>query len=272
MLWIKRMINSLITVITTLITLMRIRRVAAMGLIGCLFMAFMPVGCGSRLGPITASQSRLDGKAPVPAVTVQRLTACMEVYGEQLGPGSHRINPVIKADKNGVKWSVTENDIPNSAAEFGSCTRQALRDMEIPAEFFRLAEVMQQGAKGDVSKAQRSNMGSPLILVVGVAIGLSELMFEAGAYTILFAISVELVQETAKDIAETLRLREQAKEDCDREMASCFLSATASKRGSVKGAHRCEWCWEACMRNEGNWPSQADTSIGKVRCDYWVHK
>ena len=118
------------------------RTIAAMGFLGCATTALLPVGCGSRLGPVRASLSRPDGRAPVPGATVERLKACMEEYGEQLGPGSHAIHPVIKADKNGVKWSVTENDIPNTAPEFGACARQALRDMEIPGEFFRLTEVM----------------------------------------------------------------------------------------------------------------------------------
>jgi hypothetical protein len=231
-------------------------------------LAFLPVGCGSRLGPITASQSRQDGKAPVPAVTVERLKACMEVYGEQLGPGAHRINPVIKADKNGVKWSVTENDIPNSAAEFASCTRQAVRDMEIPAEFFKLAEVMQQRAKGDVSKAQRSNMGSPLILVVGVAIGLSELMLEAGAYTILFAISVQLENDAIRDIEETLEEQEENKKLCNAELTACLLTPLADLDGNHYRSSRCVMCYDGCIANKGLWPYRMMKGTRWASCEY----
>jgi len=101
MLWIKRVMSALITLIGTL------RRIAAMGLLGCLMLPFVPLGCGSRLGPVTASQAQQEGKAPVPPATVERLKACVEEYGEQLPPGSLTIHPVIKADKHGVKWSVT---------------------------------------------------------------------------------------------------------------------------------------------------------------------
>ena len=97
MLWMKRLMTTLTTLIATM------RRVAAMGLLGCLMLAFMPIGCGSRFGPVTAMQAQSDGRPPVPRATVERLKACMEQYGEQLAPGSHSIHMVIKTDKNGVK-------------------------------------------------------------------------------------------------------------------------------------------------------------------------
>ena len=245
MLWIKRLRTTLITLIATM------RRVAAMGLLGCLMLAFVPVGCGSRLGPITAMQAQSDGRPPVPRATVERLKACMEEYGEQLAPGSHSIHLVIKTDKNGGKRRVTENDIPNTAPEFASCTRQALREMEIPAEFFRLAADMEKKTQGDVSKAQRSNMGSPLIVVVGVAVGLSEVVLEAGAFTILFAITVELAADAVKEL-------------CLDHYVACVASNTFGGRGRHIRDSKCSLCMDVCIINKGEWPAE----VGSGPCAY----
>jgi len=126
--------------------------------------------------------------------------------------------------------------------------------MEIPAEFFRLAAVMAQRTKGDVSKAQRSNMGSPLILVAVVAIGLSETVFEVGAYTILFAITVELAAVAVKDV----------KEMCLDHYVACVANNTFRGRGRHIGDSKCSLCMDVCIDKKGEWPAE----VGSGSCAY----
>jgi hypothetical protein len=58
------------------------------------------------------------------------------------------------------------------------------------------------------SAAQRSLMGSPVVIVVaGVTIIVSELVLEAGAITILFAVTVKVVEKAVDDVAELAKRR-----------------------------------------------------------------
>ncbi len=257
------------SVVMTLVTLTLRRRVAAVGLLGCLMLAFLPVGCANSIetAPLRyRAQHQNDGHL-LPDITVQRLQACVEKYGHQLEPQSYRVEAKVKANQDAQIRNVEVGGIPDGAPDLAACTRITFREMSLPMSVRQLRPGQTIGAADRPMPRHRNEAGN--VIVVGIVILLGEFVVEYGGYTILFAVTLDLVHEAVKDVAEALRLRGQAKKDCDREMANCFLTETADKSGSVKGGHRCEWCWDACMRNGGNWPSRADTSIGTVRCDYW---
>jgi len=60
--------------------------------------------------------------------------------------------------------------------------------------------------------------------------------------------------------------------DCDFHFEACLISGLAGYNGSVYGSGRCLECKEACIKNDGDWPSSAARTRGSVRCDYWNFK
>jgi len=56
---------------------------------------------------------------------------------------------------------------------------------------------------------------------------------------------------------------------CSFHRDACMLSSLADYNGSVYGSGRCLECYEACIKNDGNWPARASRTSGSVRCDYW---
>jgi hypothetical protein len=139
--------------------------------------------------------------------------------------------------------------------------------MSLPTSVRQLRPGDTIGATDRPLARHRNEVGN--VIVVGIVILLGEFVVEYGGYTILFAVTLDLVHEAVEDIADVLRLRDQADEDCEREFASCMLTETADRYGSVHGSRRCLWCKEACLRNGGNWPSRAPATVGTVSCDYW---
>jgi RHS repeat-associated protein len=56
---------------------------------------------------------------------------------------------------------------------------------------------------------------------------------------------------------------------CQQQFNRCLNTSLNDLDGPVYGTGRCEECRQACVRNNGVWPSSAPRSRGSVRCDYW---
>lgn len=221
-----------------------VRTMAAMGVLGCGVLFFSPVGCAGSIGPVWASQRTTDGSVSLPESTIERLSDCMAKHGKPLGPSYHTYSPVIELDKADLAQKSIRDDIPITAYDFRACTRDALLAMTIPEQ--------------RDWKAGSQYIGSPIV-VAGVVIVFSELVLEAGAYTIMFAVTVKVVDEAAKDLADVARRYPKADDDeDDNECTNGYVRCIDSGGGTARGNHwnmsRCGSCLEVC-RNQKSWPS-----------------
>ncbi|MBK9263281.1 MAG: hypothetical protein IPM54_26195 [Polyangiaceae bacterium] len=231
-----------------------LRTVAAMGLLGATTIGLTQLGCTSRLGPVHAKQTTpWLGRPELPDVTVARAADCVAEYGTQLEPGYHKFDSKVLVDEDGDKEDVTIDDIPNTAYDLGACMRNALRAMPIAEQPLREGVHILKNRREQPSAAERSLMGSPAVVVAGVTIVVSELVLEAGAYTFLFAVTVEVVDRAAKDAIEALRRRRPWENECQKKLNECLLSPLGSQWGDVHGTSRCVMCFKRCDKN--GWPS-----------------
>jgi hypothetical protein len=192
-------------------------------------------------------------------MTVERLQECVREYGGQLAPGRYSFRPNVQVDRDGIGREVSTDDIPRAAPDLAACTRVVLREMALPESIF------QAPSSGDAAATRnRAYMGSPAVVVVVVVVGLSELVLEAGAYSILFAVTVELVSEAGKDIAEAARRRKTKKDECTDHYEACMETAVSGEFGNHWTQTRCGICHELCTRNKA-WP----TEVGNGSCEYW---
>jgi hypothetical protein len=234
-----------------------VQTIAVAGILGCATLGIIPLGCGGGLGEVTVRQDASDNRPALRTITVERLQGCLSRYGEQLEPGHHRFSPTVHVDQQGIKWGVTTDDIPKSADDFAACTRIVLNEMAIPHGILNLRTTEATVAANEATGGQRSYMGSPAVAVV-VVVGLSELVLEAGAYTILFAVTVKVVEKAAEDVEE-----EGWRAACIAKYVAC-TAASARKGGNHWGASRCNTCLETC-RQQQSWPSE----IGNGSCEFW---
>ena len=229
-----------------------VRTMAAMGVLGCGVLFFSPVGCAGSIGPVWASQRTTDGSVSLPESTIERLSDCMAKHGKPLGPSYHTYSPVIELDKADLAQKSIRDDIPITAYDFRACTRDALLAMTIPEQ--------------RDWKAGSQYIGSPIV-VAGVVIVFSELVLEAGAYTIMFAVTVKVVDEAAKDLADAVKRRPTWKDECTGHYETCMDTALGDRNGNHWKQTRCGICARVCITNEGSWPSQ----VGNGSCEYWKH-
>ena len=103
----------------------RVHTIAAIGLLGTVAFGIGSFGCGSRIGPVRASQNGGIDRANLPDITVEHAKDCVAEYGPQLEPGYHVLNSTVLVNEDGDKTEVTINDIPNTASDFGACMRKA---------------------------------------------------------------------------------------------------------------------------------------------------
>ncbi|MBK9261211.1 MAG: hypothetical protein IPM54_15575 [Polyangiaceae bacterium] len=240
-----------------------------MGLLGATTIGLTQLGCTSRLGPVHAKQATpWFGRPELPDVTVARAADCVAEYGTQLEPGYHKFDSKVLVDEDGDKEDVTIDDIPNTAYDLGACMRNALRAMPIAEQPLREGVHILKNRREQASAAERSLMGSPAVVVAGVTIVVSELMLEAGAYTFLFAVTVEVVDRAAKDAMEALRRRRKWERECDDHVTACLASDLADREGSVYGSSRCLMCGEYCKKNRGAWPTTVEIRGVDVSCRY----
>lgn len=244
-----------------------IRAFATKALLGCATLPLPPLGCGGGLDQVISRQDPSSERPHVPDSTVERLKACVRENGRQLAKGSHTFHPVVRVDREGYRLEVTTDDIPRTAPDFAACTRVALGDMKVPEELLNHRPVRRAHETNGPTAAQRSMVGSPVIVVIVVEVALVELILEAGAYTILFATTVEAVDRAAKDVADFAKRRRQKKDKCTDHYEECIGSDLARDEGRHIRDTRCAACASVCVDNNGEWPSQ----VGSGSCNYWVN-
>jgi len=216
------------------------------------------LGCGSGLEQVTVQELSSTNPYVIPNITVERLQKCVSDYAGQLEPGHYRLQPEVKVDRDGIRWGVSMAGLPDETSGFAGCTRIVLNEMAISREILNSGLSENSASTNDVTEAQRSYMVSPAVAAVVVVVGLSEIVLEAGAYTILFAVTVKVVEKAAEDVEE-----EGWRAVCIAKYVAC-TAASARKGGNHWGASRCATCLETC-RQQQSWPSE----IGNGSCEFW---
>ena len=237
-----------------------LRSTAVVAGLGSTILGFMPMGCSNRLGPVVATQEGGIDRPSLPDIFVEKAKECVAEHGAQLEGQHYRLDSKIDIDEDGSKQKVTIAGIPDTAPDFGACMRIALQDMPIADEPFREGVKLLKYRRQEATTAQRALVGHPVVIVVaGVTIIVSEVALEAGAVTILFAVSVKVVEKAAKDVAE-----DGWKAVCVAKYTACVAAVGTRKRGNHPGISRCASCLETCTK-EQSWPA----SIGNGSCEFW---
>lgn len=171
-------------------------------------------------------------------------------------------SPELEVTPDGSVIAVHAGDIPKTAPDFAACARDALSNMVVPDVIFNLRRTNANATPVQATPEQRTLLGSPVVVVV-VVVGMSEVVLEAGAYTILFAVTVKVVEKVGKDIAEKVE-EEGWKAQCIAHYVACMGTATAAKAGNHIKQTRCGICLAIC-KNKETWPSDAGNGSG----EYW---
>ncbi len=168
------------------------------------FLGAMAFGCGG--AQPTMRQRPTADRPAMSQITAERLQACAKEYGHQLDGGSWAFGPTVQVDQDGYVIGVHAGEIPNTAPDLAACTREAMRAMAIPGWIFNLRQQQPVASANEPTMAQRTQFGSPaVVVVVVVEVALAELVLEAGAFTILFGVTVQLVDKVADDVVEAAR-------------------------------------------------------------------
>jgi hypothetical protein len=236
------------------------RMLVASGVLGAVTLGF---GCG--IGPVRAIQNGGSDGSTFPYTTVERSKDCMAEYGLQLEPGYHALKSTIEVNDAGYKEGVSIEDVPDTAYDFGACMRNVFRDMPIAEEPLRRGVESLKAQRAQARAAQRSLMSSPVVVVVGVTIVVSELVLEAGAYTILFAVTIKVVDKAKDDVNEALKRNRTWKDECTHHFEKCMDTVVGDKDGNHWQQSRCGICHRVCITEEGSWP----TEVGNGSCEYW---
>ena len=217
----------------------------------------LPSGCGSGIDSVAVRPGAPKDGLAMPRITEERMQACVTEYAKQLEAGDWAFRPTIEVAQNGRFIGVDDGGIPNTAADFASCTRDALSNMVVPDVIFNLRTAGANAEPTSATAEQRMQMGSPAVVVV-VVVGLSELVFEAGAYTILFAVTVKVVEKAADDVADLARRSPplpDEQDDCAESYAQCIASPAGRARGNHWNETRCATCRAVCQK-EKSWPAR----------------
>ncbi len=184
----------------------QLRAIPMAGFRGSVALGLIALGCGG-VEPTIRPQSASDRPA-VPQITAERLQACVKEYGHQLDGGSWAFSPKLQVDRDGYVVDAYAGEVPKTAPDLAACTRDTMRSMAIPGWPFNLPQLQSVASNNEATVVQRSQLGSPaVVVVVVVEVALAELVLEAGAFTVVFAATVQIVDKVGKDIAEAARRR-----------------------------------------------------------------
>lgn len=227
-----------------------LRTSTCLGMWGFAMLGVLPSGCGSGIDSVAVRPGAPKDGLAMPRITEERMQACVTEYAKQLEAGDWAFRPTIEVAQNGRFIGVDDGGIPNTAADFASCTRDALSNMVVPDVIFNLRTAGANAEPTSATAEQRMQMGSPAVVVV-VVVGLSELVFEAGAYTILFAVTVKVVEKAADDVMDAAK-RWRPKPNLNR----CFDAAAGGEYlwqelcRSISDAYDRRKCWEHTYLSE----------------------
>ncbi len=244
-------------------------KVGAVGCLGWLTMVGVMPGCGSGLGPVTVTQMGGIDRPNFPDVFVEHAKECVSEHGKLLEPGRHRFDSTVDVDDEGVKWGVTIDGIPDTAADLGACLRIALANMPIADEPFRRGVETLNFRREEALAEQRKLVGHPIVLVIaGVTIVVSEVALEAGAVTILLAVSVTVIDKASKDVAEMAKRGARGRSSCVTGYVNCIMNGGSPFLGNNWNITRCATCQSVCEnRTPKSWPSSVEISgVGTVSC------
>ncbi len=222
------------------------------GFLGSMTLSLVSTGCGG-IEPTLRQQAPTLEHPGIPPMTADHLRECVKEHGHLLEGGSWAFSPTIRVNRRGYVVDVDTGDMPQSALDLAACTRIALGDMVIPSYILKIRPTKSDTATNEATMAQRSYVGSPALVVV-VVVGLSEIVLEAGAATILFAVTVKVVDKAVDDVAELAKQRRIWRDQCTDDYTDCIASPAGRARGNHWNMTRCGSCREVCERT-GKWPS-----------------
>lgn len=179
------------------------RATTTAGFLGSVMLGLVSSACGETKEAVRQRAPTADHPG-IPPMTAEHLQECVKEHGHQLEGGSWAFSPTIQVNREGYIVDVNAGDMPQSASDLAACTRIALGDMPIPSYIFNIRPAQSDPTTNEATTAQRSYMGSPAVVVV-VVVGLSEIVLEAGAVTILFAVTVKVVDKAIDDVAEAAK-------------------------------------------------------------------
>lgn len=230
-----------------------------------MLVGFMPMGCSNTVGSVRVTETTKASRSNYPDRTVERFQECVTEHAAQLGPGNHALDATMDMDEDGLRYNVEIANLPASGEDFGGCMRSALHDMVISEKRLDEARGKLKVQREQALAEQKKLMGSPVVVVVGVTVIVTEVMLEAGAITILFATTVTLIDKAARDVMELAR-RKRWENECNRLRTLCLGTSIQPLPGSVYGSGRCLMCAEQCKKDEGIWPSSVNIGGIDVPC------
>ncbi|MDI1428320.1 hypothetical protein [Polyangium sorediatum] len=177
----------------------RVRTLVSFGLLGCATAALVPPGCASATLRYPA-----DDRPRVPAATAERLRACVDELGGELGGGYYTFDATVKVDEEGGVVDVKGKGVPHPG--LATCMRIALRGMTVSEELLglRRLRVSETSAPANgQAPAERGLVGHPAL--VAVAVALADLIIEAAPIVVVIAASVEIGKH--EDLMEAARRR-----------------------------------------------------------------
>ena len=237
-----------------------LRLSAAIGATGLLSIG-MPTGCSSSIPPapeLYRLQNQTNNRALLPDVTVERLQACVDESATNLDDGAKRVEATVQVNQDGQVVNVTLEGVPEGAADLATCTRLALRAMDVSALPLRSHDAPDE--KDRPAPSGGNEMANPLVLGEALIV-LAEFMAQHGGRAILYAVTIEMVGAIA--VAGTQRLADRRRRKCVDLYVKCIGSKLYEELGRGAGDTRCALCADVC-RLTGSWPA----SVGSGTCDF----
>ncbi|MRG95773.1 hypothetical protein [Polyangium spumosum] len=204
----------------------------------------------------------------VPVATAERVRACIDELGGELGTGYYTFDTTVKVDEEGRVVEVKGKGVPHP--ELAICMRIALRSMTVPEELLRVRalRVPEPAAKTNGQAPDEPGLvGHPAVAVI-VAVALADVFIEVGTTVIVLAAAVEMSGE----IAKTVRKEDDDDDDpCQKHVNACLEKPLADRPGSVHGETRCRMCWLKCTGTKTKeWPKKVRLTRGYGSCEYWL--
>ncbi|MRG95775.1 hypothetical protein [Polyangium spumosum] len=218
-----------------------VRTLFSFGLLGCAMLALVPLGCAATI------RHRADDRPRVPAATAERVRACIDELGGELGTGYYTFDTTVKVDEEGRVVEVKGKGVPHP--ELAICMRIALRGMTVPEELLRVRELRlpESAAKTNGQGPDEPGLvGHPAVAVV-VVVALADVIIDVGTTVLVLAAAVEMTGE----IAKTVQKRDD--DPCQEPLNDCLDSRRQSRDGGRWKHSICVTCLDKC-RNEGKWP------------------
>jgi hypothetical protein len=236
-----------------------LRLSAAIGATGLLSMG-MPTGCSSSIPPapeLYRLQNQTNSRVLLPDVTVEQLQACVDESATNLDDGAKRVEATVQVNQDGQVLNVTLEGVPEGAADLATCTRLALRAMDVSALPLRSHDAPDE--KDRPAPSGGNEMANPLVLGEALIV-LAEFMAQHGGRAILYAVTLEVAAATTVAAVHELRKRRRKKDNCADYYEKCVETPLYYEEGMHIRNTRCNLCRVLCVNNNGEWP--ATSSLG----------